>query len=76
MDVFTGIKETLIGMGVDPDSIRPAANIVLDLDLDSLEMADLGVELENRFSITIPDDLWGAETVGDLVDRIREASAN
>lgn len=74
MDVFTGIKQTLEELGVDPHSIRPATNIVLDLDLDSLEVANLGVELEDKFSITVPDDLWGAQTVGDLVDRVREAS--
>lgn len=74
MDVFTGIKQTLEELGVDPHSIRPAANLVLDLDLDSLEVANLGVELEDRFSIAVPDDLWGAQTVGDLVDRVREAS--
>ncbi len=40
-----------------------------DLDLDSLDMIQLGMDLETRFGIRIPDDFLPEDpTVGQVVD--------
>ncbi len=45
-----------------------------DLGVDSLEMMELTVELENEFDISIPnEELLNIKTVGDLLDFIGEA---
>jgi acyl carrier protein len=65
---------------------KPAENIALskilvdDLGMDSLDVADLVVQLEIEFEIKIPyDDDSGVRTVQDVVDSVRrhvEAKTN
>jgi acyl carrier protein len=48
-------------------------HLLRDLELDSLKQLTLVVELENHFHICFDQgDEEGIETVGDLVERIRE----
>lgn len=72
MDVFTEVKSILAGMGVPPDDIRPAASLVIDLALDSLEMVELVTQMEDKFGVQISDGVMsGGMTVGDVVDVVR-----
>ncbi|HET6859835.1 MAG TPA: acyl carrier protein [Streptomyces sp.] len=42
-----------------------------DLDIDSLELVELGVTVEEKFSVKIPDDVLGTlKTVGAMADFI------
>ncbi|MBN9562268.1 MAG: hypothetical protein J0H14_16315 [Alphaproteobacteria bacterium] len=41
------------------DSISAASRLVEDLGLDSLDLVDVGVELEARFQTELPDDFGG-----------------
>lgn len=69
LDTYTVIKETLEELGVPPQEIRPAASLVNDLHLDSLEMAELSMRLEEKFNIDIADDAIPMNaTVGDCVE--------
>lgn len=42
------------------------------LGVDSVGMAELTVEIESAFSITVTDNIFHCETVQDLADYIRQ----
>ena len=49
-------------------AVEPAHHLTRDLQLDSLGLTVLAVELENRFRIRLSvEDSVGVSTVGDLV---------
>ena len=53
--------------------LRPEMHLVEDLELDSLRLLMLTVEVENHFRICLgEDDETGIETVGDLIRVIEQ----
>ena len=61
-------------MGVEPDQITDDTHFVNDLQSDSLDMAELVIDLEEAFDLTISDEeAQKIETVGQAVTYI-EAS--
>ncbi|NLD51588.1 MAG: acyl carrier protein [Clostridiales bacterium] len=72
MDVFTKIAQAIAQRrGSDASQITPETRFD-ELQLDSLDVAELIMELEDEFSITIDMAQLGA-TVGDLVNLVNEA---
>ena len=66
--VLTAIREHLSGRGLDAAKVVPEADLLRDLDLDSLDTMELTLGLEERFGIEIPDqELEGLVTVSDAV---------
>ena len=58
-------------MGVDEEEIKYSARFVEDLGADSLDLVELTMEIEKKFSISIPDDVVeNLNTVGDVVDYV------
>jgi acyl carrier protein len=58
-------------MGVNKDQIKPEAKFADDLGADSLDTVELIMELENEFSIQIPDeDAEKIATVQQAIDYI------
>ncbi len=56
--------------------LRPEMHLVEDLELDSLRLLTLAVEVENHFRICLDEDEEaGIETVGDLVRVIEQKTA-
>src|SRR5262245_12137423 len=49
--VVTVISESL---AVEPDEVRPDANLLRDLGAESIDLLDLVFRLENEFSLDIP----------------------
>ena len=50
-------------------ALRPEMDLIDDLELDSLQLLTLAVEVENRFRIILEEDDEAAiRTVGDLAD--------
>jgi acyl carrier protein len=44
-----------------------------DLDVDSLGVVNIGMNREERFNITIPDEKWDTvKTVGDQYEAVAE----
>ncbi len=69
------IKETL-GDKVDADNIEWDSKFI-DLDVDSLDMVELVMFLEECFGIEIPDEEAGnIVTVGDAIETIKKCKAN
>jgi len=54
-----------------PDELQPAMDLIEDLELDSLLLLTLAVEVENRFRICLDqEDEAAIRTVGDLVETV------
>ncbi len=74
--VLDAIREHLAGRGLDRDKVVPEADLLKDLDLDSLDTMELTLGLEQRFSIEIPDqELEGLVTVADAVSLVERKVA-
>ena len=73
-DVAVKIRTVLVEeLGIDYADIKDDSTLAEDLDLDSLELVNLAIELENVFNITVPDASVTANmTVGQVADKIRE----
>ena len=73
-EILAGIQ-TIAREHLDHDApLSLSQRLVEDLELDSIRMLTLAVEVEDRFRVILPEDL-GAElrTVGDLVGLVRSA---
>jgi len=57
--------------GVEASEITPEKSFVDELDIDSLSMVEIAVQVEDRFGVKVPDDvLANLKTVGDAVDYV------
>ncbi|MBR6918475.1 MAG: acyl carrier protein [Clostridia bacterium] len=70
MTMFEKVKEMLVEeLSVDADEVTPSAELVNDLGINSLELADLVMLCEDKFGITIDDeDAQKFVTVGDVAE--------
>ncbi|MBQ3519765.1 MAG: acyl carrier protein [Clostridia bacterium] len=60
---------------LDPQSITEQTNIRTDLGLNSLELVNLAVAIEDAFDLEIPDRaVVGIETVADVIALLEEYS--
>ena len=68
--MYEQVRELLIEeLQIDERLITPDAELVNDLDINSIELADLVMICEERFDIEIAeDDLARLITVGDVAD--------
>ena len=58
---------------VDPESITEETNIRTDLGLNSLELVNMAVAIEDEFETEIPDrEALGIETIGDAIALIKK----
>jgi len=77
--IFERVKEVIVEqLGVEEGEVVPTANFVDDLGADSLDLVELIMSLEEKFSdssqkIEIPDeDAEKILTVQDAVDYVRD----
>ncbi len=77
--IFERVKEIIVEqLGVEEKEVVPSANFIDDLGADSLDLVELIMSLEEKFSnssqkIDIPDeDAEKILTVQDAVDYIRD----
>lgn len=58
-----------------PEDVTRESSFIEDLNADSLDIVEMVMEFEDKFSISIPDDDYDKiRTVGDAVDYITEKS--
>jgi acyl carrier protein len=63
--------------GIDCASINPQEYALGDLDVDSMDLLQIGLDLEEEFDIEIPDSAVRANmTVGELVESVRALIEN
>ena len=74
MDMLEKMREIICEfVDIDPESITLQTNIRTDLGLNSLELVNLAVEIEEEFDVEIPDrEATGLETVADAIRIIEE----
>ena len=68
--MFDKVKNLLVEeLSVNPDDVTLTAELVNDLGVNSLELADLVLLCEEKFDIEITDDeIHKFVTVGDVVE--------
>ncbi len=76
--MFEKFKEILVEeLSVNPEDVKPEAELVNDLGINSLELADLVLLCEERFDVVIDDDdIQKFTTVGDVVTYMTEKAGN
>ena len=72
--MFEQLKQTVVEqLSVNADDVTMEAELTGDLGLNSLELADLVYNCEEKFNIVIDDDALGNfVTVGDVVKYLEE----
>ncbi|MBR6727405.1 MAG: acyl carrier protein [Clostridia bacterium] len=68
--MFEKVKDLLVEeLQINPDDITMGAELSKDLNINSIELADLVMLCEEKFNIEISEDQAGEfVTVGDVVD--------
>lgn len=70
------IKEILANnLSIDADSITEASSFADDLGIDSLDVVELLMNVEEEFGVSIEPDSSIA-TIGDLMAKIEELKSN
>jgi len=73
------IDESLCGLlaqrfAVPAQTLGPGHRLVEDLEIDSLEMADLLLDIEDRFGVVLGSSVvLSLQTVGDVQKAVRES---
>jgi len=73
MNVFEEVKKAIcrVQPGLDENKIIPGALMKEDLDIDSLDLVEIALALEDALGLSLPeDDLDGITTIGDVVSLI------
>ena len=65
------LAETL---DVSPDTITPEKRLIDDLGLTSFDLADVVLQAQEEFGVTLPSSFWGEiVTVADVYRVVKEA---
>ena len=70
--MFDKIRDLIVEeVGVDADQVTMDASFKNDLNIDSLDLFEMVMTLEEEFDVEIPsEDLENIDTVGDLINYI------
>jgi acyl carrier protein len=74
-ELFLKIKGIMLQrIMVAPEAVTWDALLKEDLEVDSLDMVELAMMLEDEFSIKVPDDIIAdVKTVGDVVEFVESS---
>lgn len=69
-EIYDALKTTLVDeLEIDASKVTPEADFKADLDADSLHLVELAMELEDKYGVSIPDEVaLELKTVGSVVD--------
>ena len=75
--MFEKIRDLIVEeVGVDADQVTMEASFKNDLNIDSLDLFEMVMALEEDFDVEIPsEDLEKMDTVGDIVAYIESKQA-
>ena len=64
-------------LGIGEELLKPEAHLVTDLGLDSLDLMEVALAIEEDFDIGVSDDeLLAWETVADIEKMLKEGRGN
>lgn len=71
--IISGIAEIVEEVtGIEPSEVTIEKSFIDDLDIDSLSLVEIAVQLEDKYGVKIPDEeLAGLRTVGDAVSYVQ-----
>ncbi len=75
---ITGKVKKIIGSiaGINPERISDDAKLRADLNLDSLSLLEIGVDVDLAFQLNLPDEAYrGIEDLPSLVDLVIQRHA-
>lgn len=72
MEKVNRLKELIAeNFGCEIEDVKPETNLVEDLEVDSLDIVELTMAIEEEFGVSIPDsDLENIRTVQDIINII------
>lgn len=72
-EILQSVKEILMNDNqVYEEDFKPEANLQNDLGLDSLDVVELVMKLEEKYHIHIPDSAEDIDTVQDAVNLVEK----
>lgn len=73
-EIFDQLKEIMVDeLGIDGSEIKPESVLLSDLDINSLELMNLVMVVEEKYNIFLDEErLRDIKTVGDVVSYIAE----
>ncbi|WP_216897085.1 meromycolate extension acyl carrier protein AcpM [Nocardia alni] len=76
-EIVAGIAEIIEEVtGIDAAEVAMEKSFVNDLDIDSLSLVEIAVQLEDKYGVRVPDeDMAGLRTVGDAVVYVQRMEA-
>ncbi|MEV6558077.1 meromycolate extension acyl carrier protein AcpM [Nocardia sp. NPDC051756] len=76
-EIVAGITEIIEEVtGIEAAEVTIDKSFVDDLDIDSLSLVEIAVQLEDKYSVKIPDeDLASLRTLGDAVAYVQKMEA-
>lgn len=76
-EIVAGIAEIVEEVtGIDAADVTLEKSFVDDLEIDSLSLVEIAVQLEDKYEVKIPDeDLTSLRTVGDAVVYVQKMEA-
>lgn len=68
------IKEIISNItNIDPEEIEDSASFTQDLDLDSLSLLEIGVDVDYEFQLGLPEErMRGIDSVNQTVELVQE----
>lgn len=78
MNTYETVREIIMeNLGVDESELTEDTNLVEGLGIDSLDMVELAMELEDEFDMEIEDEeMEQLQTVKDIVEYIENAKTD
>lgn len=73
-EIFDQLKEIMVDeLGIDGSEIKPESVLLSDLDINSLELMNLVMVVEEKYNIFLDEErLRDIKTVGDIVSYVAE----
>ncbi|MFC9964164.1 meromycolate extension acyl carrier protein AcpM [Nocardia ignorata] len=76
-EIIAGIADIIEEVtGIEAAEVTPEKSFIEDLEIDSLSLVEIAVQLEDKYAVKIPDeDLSSLRTVGDAVTYVQKMEA-
>ncbi|MEV0684924.1 meromycolate extension acyl carrier protein AcpM [Nocardia sp. NPDC050378] len=76
-EIIAGIADIIEEVtGIEAAEVTPEKSFIEDLEIDSLSLVEIAVQLEDKYAVKIPDeDLSSLRTVGDAVTYVQRMEA-